>query len=108
MRLLHLAVDGDIELFISEPIIAETLRVLRDMFGWQGCDVFDAGQRLRQAGKVVTPCQTLNVIEHDPPGQPNPRMRGGIALGVHCYGRPGSARTEGIRGRHDHTGVRIP
>ena len=33
----------------------------------QGYDVFDAGQRLRKVGKVVTPRQTLNVIEHDPP-----------------------------------------
>jgi len=58
MRLLHMAVDGDIELFTCEPIIAETLRVLYD--------VLDAGQRLRKVGKVVTPRQTLNVIEHDP------------------------------------------
>ena len=67
MRLLHMAVDGDIELFTSEPIIAETLRVLREKFQWQGYDVFDAGQRLRKVGKVVTPRQALNVIEHDPP-----------------------------------------
>ena len=67
MRLLHMAVDGNIELFISEPIIAETLRVLRDKFGWQGYDVFGADQRLRKLGTVVTPRHTLNVIEHDPP-----------------------------------------
>jgi len=30
--------------------IAETLRVLRDKFGLQGYDVFDAGQRLRKLG----------------------------------------------------------
>ncbi|MEP6717005.1 MAG: putative toxin-antitoxin system toxin component, PIN family [Terriglobia bacterium] len=67
MRLLRMAVDGEIELFISEPIIAETLRVLRDKFGWQGYDVFDAGQRLRKLGKVVTPTETLSIVEYDPP-----------------------------------------
>lgn len=67
MRLLHRALDGQIEVFISEPIVSETLRVLREKFGWQGYDVFDAGQRLRRFGQVVEPRQTLNVIEHDPP-----------------------------------------
>ena len=32
MRLLHMAVDGDIEIAVSEPIMGEVIRVLRDKF----------------------------------------------------------------------------
>ena len=33
-RLLHLAIDGDLEVALSQPILDETLRILREKFGW--------------------------------------------------------------------------
>ena len=35
-RLLRMAADNDIEIAISEPIIAEVIGVLREKFGWDG------------------------------------------------------------------------
>jgi len=32
MQLLHMAVDGDIEIAVSQPIIEEVIRVLREKF----------------------------------------------------------------------------
>ena len=42
LRLLHMALNGDIEIAISEPIIAETIRVLREKFEWPPYDLHDA------------------------------------------------------------------
>jgi putative PIN family toxin of toxin-antitoxin system len=67
MRLLHNAVDRELEIFTSEAIINETLRVLREKFGWQGYDVLDIDRRLRKLCNIVAPSQTLNVITYDPP-----------------------------------------
>jgi hypothetical protein len=36
MRLLHMAVNGDIEIAISRPIFEEVIRVLREKFHWDG------------------------------------------------------------------------
>jgi hypothetical protein len=34
MRLLQLGMDGEVEVAVSQPIIDETMRVLRIKFGW--------------------------------------------------------------------------
>jgi predicted nucleic acid-binding protein len=34
-RLLDLAIDGHLDVTISQPILDETLRVLREKFGWR-------------------------------------------------------------------------
>ena len=66
-RLLHMAVDGDIEVAVSEPVISEVLRVLREKFGWQGYDIQAARQRIERTARMVRPEATLDVIAHDPP-----------------------------------------
>ena len=33
LELIHRAINGEIEIAISEPILQETMRVLRDKFG---------------------------------------------------------------------------
>lgn len=35
MSLLQMGMDGEIEIAVSQPIIDETLRVLREKFGWR-------------------------------------------------------------------------
>ena len=66
LGLLHMAIEGDIEIAISEPIISETIRVLREKFDWPPYDLFDAGQRLRTIAKLVEPRQTLAVVADEP------------------------------------------
>jgi uncharacterized protein len=66
LRLLHLAIDGDIEIAISEPIIAETIRVLREKFEWPPYDLHDARQRLERIGRKVAPKMTLAVVADEP------------------------------------------
>ncbi len=66
MRLLHMAVDGDIEIAISAPIISEVLRVLREKFDWQPYDLNDAAQRLRKIARLVAPTETLSVTHDEP------------------------------------------
>ena len=60
-HLLHMAVDGDIEIAVSRPIITETLRVLREKFHWEGYDILDAGQRIERIARMVEPTETLSV-----------------------------------------------
>jgi len=57
LGLIHSAISGDIEIAISEPIIAETIRVLRQDFDWQPYRLFDLRQCAAQpqnclAGKL--------------------------------------------------------
>ncbi len=66
LRLLHLALDGEIEIAISEPIIAETVRVLREKFQWPPYDLLAASQRLERIGRIVEPKETLSVTEDEP------------------------------------------
>lgn len=66
-RILHMAIDGDLEIAVSEAIITEVLRVLREKFEWQGYDIAAARQRIEKIARVVVPETTLNVITHDPP-----------------------------------------
>jgi putative PIN family toxin of toxin-antitoxin system len=64
--LFGLARSGKIRIDISESIIAETLRVLRERFDWDGYRIHDLRQTLSRIGNVVVPAQTLDVIKEDP------------------------------------------
>lgn len=65
-QLLDLAVDGQIELAISEAIIAETLRVLRVKFDRTPEWLAEAEGQLRVIARVVEPTETITAIEADP------------------------------------------
>jgi putative PIN family toxin of toxin-antitoxin system len=65
-RLLHMAVDGDIEVAVSTAIIRETLGVLREKFGWDGSRLNDAKQQILGLARLVEPGQTLDVVKDDP------------------------------------------
>ena len=66
-RLFTMAQTGVIRIDISDAILDETIRVLRDKFGWDGYRLHDARLRMANFTNRVTPTQTLNVIKEDPP-----------------------------------------
>jgi predicted nucleic acid-binding protein len=54
-QLLDLALDGYIDLALSEAILEETLRVLRDKFHRTPDEVEESDNELRVIARVVTP-----------------------------------------------------
>jgi predicted nucleic acid-binding protein len=62
-----MAIDGDIEIASSEPILKEAIGVLRGKFEWDGRRLHTEYERLRAITKIVSPTRTINVIEHDLP-----------------------------------------
>jgi hypothetical protein len=65
MQLLHMAIEGDVEIAISEPILKEIVRVLREKFGWQPYDLHEVQPTLRKFTKLVDPKQALAVVADD-------------------------------------------
>ena len=65
-RLLRMAIDGDIEIAVSEPIIDETIRVLREKFEWRPYDLHDALLRMRRIGRIVEPKVKLSFLGDEP------------------------------------------
>jgi uncharacterized protein len=66
MRLLQMGMDGDIEIAVSQPIIDETTRVLREKFGWSDADLQDALLVMETCAIKVTPVESLTVVPDDP------------------------------------------
>jgi uncharacterized protein len=64
-QLLDLATDGQVDLAISEAIIAETLRVLRDKFHRAPEWVAETDRQLRVITRFVQPTESIEVIEAD-------------------------------------------
>lgn len=65
-QLLDLATDGQVDLAISEAIIAETLRVLRDKFHRAPEWVAETDRQLRVITRFVQPTESIDVIKADP------------------------------------------
>ena len=65
-QLLDLAIDGQVDLAVSEAIIAETLRVLRDKFDRAPEWVAETDQQLRVITRLVQPIESIHEIEVDP------------------------------------------
>jgi putative PIN family toxin of toxin-antitoxin system len=65
-RVLDLARAGEIELHISDAILGEVLRVLRDKFRWSEEAVALAKDRLADFTKTVQPGQAVQLVEADP------------------------------------------
>ncbi len=57
---------GSLRVDISDAIVAETNRVLRDKFRWDGYSLPDAREKLLALGNHVYSTETLYVIEEDP------------------------------------------
>jgi putative PIN family toxin of toxin-antitoxin system len=57
---------GNIRIDISDAILAETIRVLRDKFRWDGYSLQDARGKLLTLGNYVSPTETIRAIKEDP------------------------------------------
>jgi uncharacterized protein len=57
---------GNIRIDISDAILAETIRVLRDKFQWDGYSLQDARGKLLALGNYISPNETLQVVKEDP------------------------------------------
>ena len=66
MQLLQMGLEGELDIALSQPILDETLRVLREKFGWSADDLRDAEAAISAATYRVAPTETLNVVEADP------------------------------------------
>ena len=65
-QLLDRAADGHVDLAISEAIITETLRVLRDKFHRTPEWLAETLQQLLVVARLVEPTEHLAVVEADP------------------------------------------
>jgi putative PIN family toxin of toxin-antitoxin system len=65
-KFLELARNGIIELTISDDILAEVTRVLRDKFGWSREAVSMAQARIADFTVRVAPTQKLDAVREDP------------------------------------------
>jgi hypothetical protein len=66
MQFLRLAVDGDLEIAISQPILDEVRRVLRDKFGWNETRLAEIEMWMSRFTRMVVASQTVDVIKEDP------------------------------------------
>lgn len=66
LELIHRAINGEIEIAISEPILIETMRVLRDKFEWNPYELRALYDRLIKICKLVEPKHTLVAAADDP------------------------------------------
>ena len=81
VRLIGMARSGVIRVDGSEVILAETVGVLRDKFGWDGYRQHFASLELRKVVHIVGPTQTLMVTD-DP--DDNRVLECAIAAGSDC------------------------
>jgi uncharacterized protein len=65
-QLLELAADGHVDLALSEAILDETLRVLRDKFHRTPEELRESDKQLRVVGRIVTPTERIDAIDADP------------------------------------------
>jgi putative PIN family toxin of toxin-antitoxin system len=63
---LNLARSGIIELTISDDVLAEVTRVLRDKFGWSREALSMAQARIADFTVRVAPTQKLDAVKEDP------------------------------------------
>jgi predicted nucleic acid-binding protein len=62
-----MAVDGQIVVAISEPIIDETLRELQEKFGRSGEQLLEVETWIRSFTRLSTPTQRVDLNTEDPP-----------------------------------------
>jgi putative PIN family toxin of toxin-antitoxin system len=66
-RFIDLAAKGAFRLDISDAILNETLRVLREKFDWSEGPLEGVESDIRSYTRRFTPTETLDVITADPP-----------------------------------------
>jgi putative PIN family toxin of toxin-antitoxin system len=65
-QLIDLAADGHIDLAISEAILEETLRVLRDKFHHTPDELRETDKQLRVIARTVAPAESIRAVDADP------------------------------------------
>jgi putative PIN family toxin of toxin-antitoxin system len=65
-RLLDMARAGDIDLHISDDILSEVMRVLRDKFRWTDEALALAKDRIGDFTKTIQPGQAVEIVTADP------------------------------------------
>ncbi len=75
------ATEGKVEVAISQPILDEVLRILRDKFARSSEQLSEAEERIRSFTHMVARVDTLNVITEDPPD--NRILECAVASGSH-------------------------
>jgi putative PIN family toxin of toxin-antitoxin system len=66
LRLIEMALNGEIAMFVSDAIVHETLRVLRDKFGFSDQRLAQAEEYIIRSTERVKPAKTLDVVKEDP------------------------------------------
>ena len=69
------AVEGDIQLFSSVPILTELAGKLQGKFQWDAARVKSAVRHVAAVATVLKPGKHLAVLADEPAGQPHPGMR---------------------------------
>lgn len=65
-QLLALAADGQVDLAISDAILEETLRVLKDKFHHTDAELRETDKQLRVIARTVTPTESISAVDADP------------------------------------------
>jgi putative PIN family toxin of toxin-antitoxin system len=65
-RLLEMAIEGEIEVAVSDPIIQEIRRHLLGKFGWSEPRAARAVESIAEFAKHVTPTETIDTVPTDP------------------------------------------
>jgi putative PIN family toxin of toxin-antitoxin system len=64
--LIHRAIQKEIEIAISDAILQETIRVLREKFEWDPYELRALHDRLLKTCKLVEPKQKLTILADEP------------------------------------------
>ena len=65
-RLIEMADAGEIQIDISEFIIDEVLRTLREKFDWSAERLQEAADQMTVIARKVAPSRTLDILTEDP------------------------------------------
>ena len=65
-RVLEMAIDGEIEVAVSDPIIQEVRRHLLGKFGWSEPRAAEAVESIAEFAKHVTPTESIDTVPTDP------------------------------------------
>jgi putative PIN family toxin of toxin-antitoxin system len=65
-RVLEMAIDGEIEVAVSDPIIQEVRRHLLGKFGWSEPRAAEAVESITEFAKHVTPTEAIDTVPTDP------------------------------------------
>jgi uncharacterized protein len=65
-RVLEMAIDGEIEVAVSDPIIQEVRRHLLGKFGWSEPRAAEAIESITEFAKHVTPTEAIDTVPTDP------------------------------------------